>query len=209
MKYIFTLLFVLINAFMVSAQWSNTSNLFYDSLDMPVSVSTNEQLHSIVIKSYPDSGYFVIWQDDRNSASTKRDIYAQKYDKAGTRLWALNGLPVVNGQNDEHFTWSSNEDYRNRKYAATDNANGFYIAYADDSIDGGDWSRVCIQHIRPDGSQVFPGPGFIAAQTPAGMLYNFSEPQLINDQAGNIYVSYIKNFDNDYVYIDGYKDLGT
>jgi Secretion system C-terminal sorting domain len=206
MKYIFTLLFALANVFMASAQWSNTSNLFYDSLHSPVCYTTDEQVHAIIVQSFPDSGYFVIWEDARNTATNKRDIYAQKYDKAGNMLWALNGLPIVNSSNDQHFTWSSNQDYRNRKTAATDSAGGFYIAYIDDSIATYDWSRICVQHIRPDGSQVFPGAGFIIAQTPSGQPYNYSQPQLIGDDAGGFYVSYIKNSDNDYVYVYGYKD---
>ncbi|HMC85447.1 MAG TPA: hypothetical protein VKI61_07970 [Chitinophagaceae bacterium] len=86
MKFIFTLVFVFDAAFIGSAQWSNTNNQFYDSAHMLVSVVTNEQLHSIAVKSHPDSGCFVIWEDDFNSASIKKNIYAQKYDKAGNRL---------------------------------------------------------------------------------------------------------------------------
>jgi hypothetical protein len=205
MKAIFTLL-LLANACIVSAQWSNTTNLFYDSLHMPVCTNIGEQENAINLRSYPDSGYFVIWEDDRNTATTKKDIYAQKYDKGGTMLWAINGVPVVNGPHDQHFTWSSNDSYRNRKTAASDGAGGFYITYIDDSITNYDWARICVQHILPNGSQVFPGAGFIAAQTPGTEAYNFSEPQLIGDEAGGFYVSYIKNSDNDYVYIYGYKD---
>jgi len=127
MKAIFTLLLVVTSVFIASAQWSNTSNLFYDSLHMPVCTNIGEQENAINIRSYPDSGFFVIWEDDRNTVSTKKDIYAQKYDKAGNMLWAVNGLPVVNGPNDQHFTWSSNDSYRNRKTAVSDGANGFYI----------------------------------------------------------------------------------
>jgi hypothetical protein len=206
MKSIFTLLLVVTNVFIASAQWSNTSNLFYDSLHMPVCTNIGEQENAINIRSYPDSGYFVIWEDDRNTASTKKDIYAQKYDKAGNMLWAVNGLPVVNGPNDQHFTWSSNDSYRNRKTAVSDGVNGFYITYIDDSITNYNWSRICVQHILPNGSQVFGGAGFIVAQTPVTEAYTFSKPQLIGDELKGFYVSYIKNSDNDYVYIYGYTD---
>ena len=60
-----------------SAQWSNTTNQFYDSLHMAVCTDVNTQQHPIVVKSYPDDGYFIIWEDGRNTATTKMDIYAQ------------------------------------------------------------------------------------------------------------------------------------
>jgi hypothetical protein len=46
-------------AFTASAQWRNTTNLFADSLHMPVSFISGEQLNPITIQSFPDSGYFV------------------------------------------------------------------------------------------------------------------------------------------------------
>ncbi len=103
MKILFTficLIFIL-NCF---AQWSNTNNQFYDSLHMPVCTTVSAQQNAIVINSYPDGGYFVIWEDDRNMATTKKDIYAQKYDKNGVQLWAANGMPVVNGPNEQHYS---------------------------------------------------------------------------------------------------------
>lgn len=53
-----------------SAQWSNTTNQFDDSLHMAVCTDVNTQQHPIV-KSYPDNGYFVISQVDHNTALTK------------------------------------------------------------------------------------------------------------------------------------------
>ena len=70
-----------------SAQWSNTDNDFYDSLHMVVSNPLLSQRNPVMLTSYPDGGYFVIWEDDRNTATTKTDIYAQKYDKNGSALW--------------------------------------------------------------------------------------------------------------------------
>ncbi len=83
MKSIFTLLFF---SCMVPAhaQWSNTTNQFYDSLHMPVCTAGKDQAKSIVVKSYPDSGYFLIWEDIRTNNVI--GIYAQKFDKNGNRL---------------------------------------------------------------------------------------------------------------------------
>jgi len=207
MKQLFTLLLILGISTLAKGQWSNTTNQFYDSLHMTVSAATGMQANTFVIKSYPDGGYFVIWEDSRDVATTKKDIYAQKYDKNGVALWTTNGAPVVNGPNDQHFTWSSNEDYRSRPLAATDSAGGFYMAYTDDSIATYDWQRMCVQHMRSNGTAVFPDAGYIVAATPSGQSANYSWPELIADDAGGFYIAYVQNFGNDYVYIYNYKDI--
>lgn len=204
-------LFVLYISTVASAQWSNTTNQFYDSLHTPVSTALKTQQHPIVVKSYPDSGYFVIWEDYRNDPggySEKGVIYSQKYDKAGNRLWANNGVPVTNGPNDQRFTFSSNQDYRSRPNAATDSAGGFYVAYADDSITNYAWYRICVQHILSNGTQVFSGPGFIVAQTPSSdPSYNFSIPELIADGNRGFYVAFRKDYNgSNQIYIFCYRD---
>ncbi|MEO5563685.1 MAG: hypothetical protein ABIR18_09630, partial [Chitinophagaceae bacterium] len=203
--YTFFFLFIMLGC---SAQWSNTNNQFYDSLHMAVCTDINTQQYPVVVKSYPDGGYFVIWEDNRNVATTKKDIYAQKFDKDGTRLWAANGVSVVNGPNEQHFTYASNEDYRNRSVAATDSAGGFYITYTDDSIATYYWGRICVQHLKNDGSAVFSNAGYIVAQTPAGQSYNFSSPQLIADDNGGFYVAYSQNGGENHIYTYCYKDEG-
>src|ERR1700712_5588264 len=111
MKQIATLLLFICITSLSHAQWSNTTNQFYDSLHMPVSVAPNDQRNAIVLKSYPDSGYFVIWLEYHNT-SNGTDIYAQKFDKSGKRLWAANGVPVIAGADNQTYAPSSNADYR-------------------------------------------------------------------------------------------------
>src|ERR1700709_2553187 len=99
MKHLFLLLCFCVLLATINAQWSNKTNYFADSLHMPVCTDVQTQQHPLTIRSYPDGGYIVFWEDNRNTASTKQDIYAQKYDKNGKRLWKLNGIPVVKGAN--------------------------------------------------------------------------------------------------------------
>jgi hypothetical protein len=209
MKPIFTILLIVNSALCASAQWSNTSNSFYDSLHMPVCSQPGAQTNSMLVSSSPDNGYFVIWEDKRSGFYAPVQVYAQKFDKDGNRLWAADGIPISTSANNQQFTFPSNQDYRNRKFAASDNAGGLYITYTDDSIATYDWKRVCVQHIRPDGGLVFPGPGSIIAQTPAGEAYNLAAPQLIADLEAGFYVAYLRQYaGNDYVYVYCYKDEG-
>lgn len=160
----------------------------------------------MVVRSYPDSGYFVIWQDYRNDQSSYNDefsvIYAQKYDKTGTQLWATNGVPVTASPNNDHFTYSG-QTYRSRSFAATDSAGGFYITYADDSVTNYVYQRVCVQHIHSDGSRVFPGAGNIIASS---TVANFNvSPQLIPDGNKGFFLSFMRTAASVFIY--GYKDV--
>jgi hypothetical protein len=203
MKKIFTIAFFLAAVSSTSAQWSDVNNNFEDSLHMPVCTALSTQTNPIVLTSYPDGGYFVIWEDNRNTATTKTDIYAQKYDKTGKRLWAVNGVPVSNGPNTQRFTFSSNQDYRSRSLAATDSAGGFYLAYIDDSLTNYSWERMTVQHMRSNGTAVFASPGYIVAQS-GGQQYAFSHPQLIADGNKGFFIAYKQSYD--YVHVYCYRD---
>lgn len=189
MKFIFTFLF-LVAGFHVFSQWSDTTNSFTDSLHMQVTTAARNQQKAIIVRSYPDSGYFVIWQDSRNDpANAKSSIYAQKYNKAGVALWAANGVAVSAGSNNQHYVYQLGQDYRNHSYAVTDSAGGFYIAYADDSVASYIYQRACLQHIQSNGTPVFGGPGNIIYSSTAG---NFTtSPQLIADGTGGVFYSFI------------------
>ena len=204
MKKIFSIVLSLSVTF-VSAQWSNTSNYFEDSLHMAVSTALLVQKNPIILTSYPDNGFFVIWEDERNMANTNTDIYAQKYDKAGNRLWAADGVPVSNGPNRQHYTFSSGQDYRSRNYAATDSAGGFYICYSDDSVSNYIWERATVQHVRSNGTGVFASPGYFIAQSSVANLA-FSS-QLIADGNKGFFISYLYSYGNDYLYVYDYKDV--
>jgi hypothetical protein len=189
-----------------AAQWSNTTNHFFDSLHMPVSNVLQSQDEPLIVRSYPDGGYFFIWQDNRNAATTKTDIYAQKYDANGVRLWSPNGNPVTTGPNAQFYRISSNQDYRNRSFAATDSAGGFYICYVDDSVTNYSWPRIAVQHMRNDGSAVFSGAGFIAASIPSNENYSFYNPTLIADGNKGFYLGFIKNPYSGALYVVNYRD---
>lgn len=203
-KALLSLLFII--AFISThAQWSNTTNEFVDSLDMPVVQMANDQKNPLVFKSEPDGGYIVVWEDNR---AGNTDIYAQKYNKNGVRLWALNGIPVATGtDNQNYFTianaQSSTYNYRNVGHAATDESGGFYIAFTTS-----DHNDVYVQHIKSDGNRAFANEGYpLAVHTTSTQPY-YSQPQLIADGKGGFFIGYyVRNpYNNVYVYC--YKDEG-
>jgi hypothetical protein len=200
------LLILLITGFATAhAQWSNTTNQFYDSLDMPVVQMVNNQKNPLIVKSEPEGGYIVIWEDDR---AGNTDIYAQKYDKNGFRLWAENGVPVATGTDVQVYSYVSNvqsgvSSYRNVGHAATDGAGGFYIAFTT-----ADHNDVYVQHIKSDGNRVFANEGYpIAVHTAANQPY-YAQPQLIADGRGGFFIGYYVRNPANFVYVFCYKDEG-
>jgi hypothetical protein len=210
MKKIVTALFVF-TAFLANAQWSNTSNEFYDSLHMPVCEVAGEQGPSLIVKSYPDSGYFVIWEDFRNGAGN-RDIYAQKFDKNGVALWAANGVPVATGPDVQTFSRFGNADYRAYPHACSDSSGGFYIAWGDyNLVNTGvtNAQRVCAQYINASGSAAYPGIGLIVNEPIPEDLRQAVLPMLIPDGKKGFFLGFIKE-DNTVrdLYIVAYRNEG-
>lgn len=188
---------LLLLSFVLSeAQWSNTNNQFYDSLQSFVCKDLKNQGPSISLRSYPDSGYIIIWEDARGGVNNL-DIYAQKYDKNGVVLWATDGVPIATGPDVQTFSRLGEDanDYRKSGHACTDSAGGFYMAWEDfnmaiTGVNGA--SRVCVQHTKSDGTNVFPGIGKILAEPEPGRNYQFKTPQLIADGNKGFYVGYIE-----------------
>ena len=178
-----------------NAQWSNTTNQFYDSLDMPVARDASDQKNPIIIKSEPDGGYFVIWEDFRN-ANGNSDIYAQKYDKDGHSLWATNGVPVATGDApDQQYSNISNGvvnyyNYQNVSHAASDGNGGFYITWQIYLASPISSYGVFVQHVRSDGSRVFASDGYGLA-IPTVPTQQYTQPQLIADGNGGFFIGYM------------------
>lgn len=90
-------------------------------------------------------GAIVVWEDDRDSGTTGRDIYAQRVDASGAVLWGIDGVTVCNatsgqqnpqlisdGSGGAFITW---EDWRSHGeiFAQRVLANGS-MAWTDDGI---------------------------------------------------------------------------
>ena len=211
-----TILFTLLMAGVATgnAQWSNTTNQFYDSLDMPVARAASDQKNPLVIKSQPDGGYFVIWEDSR-SANGNWDIYAQKYDKDGHSLWAANGVAVATGDApDQQYSNISNGvvnyiNYQSVSHAASDGNGGFYITWQVYLASPISNYGVFVQHVRSDGSRVFASDGYGLA-IPTGSTQGYTQPQLIADGNGGFFIGYLSRGNSGYnrVMAYCYKDEG-
>ena len=170
------------------AQWLDNSNKFNDSLHMPVCIAADNQQRTIVVKS-EDGGYFLVWEDQRTHANGT-DIYAQKFDKDGKRLWAVDGVPVASSANEEFFHDSQNFDWRKYSLAAPDGSGGLYVSWNYLVLSGNsNGNGVAVQHLHPDGSRVFGDAGAILAP-PASIQYG--NPQMAPDGRGGFFIGYFE-----------------
>lgn len=203
------------------AQWSDTNNNFYDSLHMQVCISPRDQDHPLVVKSEPDGGYFVIWQDGgiaTTPAGVGIDIFAQKYDKDGKRLWAENGIPVATSSTKKFYyrtgllTSDNYVDYRNVSHACTDGEGGFYITYYElIAIGSYEHQQVRVQHILANGNRTLSDNGYLLAA--ADENHNYLKPQLIADGNKGFFIAYIQSPQGEFttggeIYAYCYRDEG-
>lgn len=190
-KLVYSFLFFLL-AFSASAQWANTNNAFTDNSHLPASIASNDQTSPITIASPTDSSVIVAWKDTRNG---NQDIYAQKFDKNGNALWAANGIAVASGTENQYF-YAGGSTYEPQFYSfmATDSAGGFFIAWEDaNAAVGSNKNKVCIQHIKADGTLVFGTSGYTVAAPLATDNFYFTKPQLVADGTGGFFISFLKN----------------
>lgn len=192
MQKLFLSLLVVVITLSSKAQWINTTNSFTDNNHLPACVANNDQTYPISIASSVDSSVIVAWKDSRNG---NLDIYAQKFDKNGNALWAVNGIAVASGsENQYYYTGGTNYETPFYSFMATDSAGGFYIAWEDANTALGNLkNKICIQHVKADGSLVFGASGYTVAAPLATDNFYFTKPQLVADGMGGFFVSYITN----------------
>lgn len=191
-----------------NAQWLNTNNTFTDNNHLPVSIVNNDQTNPISVTSPFDSSVIVAWMDNRNG---NKDIYAQKFDKNGMAVWATNGIAVASGSENQYYYISGSTSYETPYYnfIAADSAGGFYIAWEDANTSvGSNKNKICIQHVRADGTLVFGNAGYNIAAPLANDNFYFTTPQLIGDGMGGFFISYIQKYsDRQYISVACYKDI--
>ncbi len=112
--------------------------------DSPITINSDSQ--TLQTRNYLDyrmivadsTSVIIAWEDDRSGLQT--DIYAQKLDLAGSKLWYSTGIPVC-----------INESYQGEIRMTPDTNGGCYIAWCD-ARDGGDDNRdIYAQHINSIG----------------------------------------------------------
>lgn len=159
-----TLVFLSVNAF---SQWSNNP-----AVNLAICDTSGEQALA-KIESTSDGGCYISWFDTRSGSY---NLYLQRVDPMGNKLWAPNGLLVSNNPQD---TWITDYDL-----LVDDNDNAI-IAFSD--IRNGGNLNPFIYAISPTGTFLW-GVNGIDLNPTADFQAN---PRLAKTDDGNIVVAWI------------------
>jgi hypothetical protein len=163
MKKIFLNL-LLLSSINLMAQWS-TNN----AINSPVALAPKSQnsVHSVTDSN---GGIIMVWDDNRNSATTKDDIFAQRINASGIRKWNLYGINICNNAGIQ------------KNSSITDVGNGnAIITWQDDRAGNYD---IYAQKIDSSGNVLWASNGVsICSKTTAQ-----KGPKIVGDNAGGAYI---------------------
>jgi hypothetical protein len=93
------------------------------------------------VESTSDTGAFIVWEDGRNEIAVEsKDLYAQKIDINGNKLWDEAGIPVVMALYDQINPRLSH-----------DLNGGLWIIWEDGRIENHPFGDIYVQHLNSNG----------------------------------------------------------
>jgi hypothetical protein len=75
-------------------------NALWAAGGIPICNAANDQWWPVVV-SDGAGGAIIAWEDDRNLATTNKDIFAQRVNANGGVMWASNGVLICNAANQQ------------------------------------------------------------------------------------------------------------
>ena len=129
------------------------------------------------IRMIPDGegGAIAVWADGRGS---DYDIYAQRLDENGDRMWPTAGAPVCTSANSQLAPDLTG-----------DNAGGVIIAWED--IRNGSEFRIYAQRLDPDGDALWD----IDGKSVSDLALDQTLPQVVEDGSGGAFVAFERDYD--------------
>src|SRR5688572_9928467 len=156
---------------------------------VPICVLDSFQVYPSIV-SDGAGGVIVTWIDGRGGTF---DIYAQRVNSSGVKLWAVNGVPVSAAPGNQVVPTP-----------VSDGAGGAIIAWHD--FRGGTFSDIYAQRINASGVAQWTANG-VALCTAAN--YQF-EPRIVSDGAGGAIVAwYDDRSGNSDIYVRRISGAGT
>ena len=146
------------------AQWSNNS-----SINTPIALAPKSQnsVHSV---SDSNGGIILVWDDNRNSSTTKDDIYVQRLNASGVRKWTLYGINICNDPGVQ----------KNSAIADVGNGNAI-ITWQDDRAGNYD---IYAQKIDSSGNILWTLNGLAVCTKTTTQ----KAPKIVGDNAGGAYI---------------------
>src|SRR5438093_9807876 len=144
---------------------------------MPVCTAPMNQEYPMAIED-GHGGAFIAWRDQRDSAATGYDIYAQRIDANGVAQWTTNGVPVC--------TLTGNQI---SPYLTADGAGGVIIAWED--LRSGTRYQIYAQRLSPTGARLWGAGGVLLRDYGLSQyLDGYGHPSIAADGAGGAIVAW-------------------
>lgn len=121
-------------------------------------------------------GVMVLWRDDRNSATSGKDLYVQRLDSTGAAVLASGGVPLVTATGDQ------------TPFGMVRTSDGFFLAGWNDGRSG--YNRAYAQKFDTAGTALWAANG-VAATTDAA--FSQDGDALINDAGAGAIIAFTDN----------------
>jgi hypothetical protein len=144
----------------IRAEWVEDGVFVCDQAD------TQEMVRTV---SDGAGGAIVAWRDFR---STNYDIYAQRIDAHGNRLWSTDGVPICTDAGSQSYFMM-----------ASDGDGGAIITWHDNR--NGNWD-IFAQRIDADGAVLWPTDGVVLCTASQSQM----NPAIVSDGAGGVIVAW-------------------
>jgi hypothetical protein len=138
-------------------------------------------------------GAVITWVDGRNNGGTT-DIYAQRINTYGAKLWAQNGIPICTASSNQQFSNPNITD------AIIADGNGNYIITWQDYRNG-NWD-IYAQKITSQGSTFWAINGIAVCTVSTNQV----SPSLVSDGAGGAIIAW-QDLRNDYGNSSTWRDI--
>lgn len=147
---------------------SGDSLVRWQANGVPVRVATGDQANP---KAVPDGtgGAIIVWED---GASGSRDIYAQRIDSTGARLWDTLGVPVIRNSGDQ-----------TKIQVVSDDAGGVIVTWQDNRNGNND---IYAQRLGPNGQRLWDTLGVQICVWPGEQTV----PVMCQDDAGGAVIAW-------------------
>ena len=158
-----------------SGQMVSTGSSKWVANGLGISTATGNQYLPMAV-SDGAGGAIVVWQDGRNGGGNY-DIFAQRVDGDGNKLWAPGGVPVCIAANDQI-----------NPTITSDGAGGAFIAWQD--YRKGSEYDIYVQHLTATGT-LYPDQNWVTDGLGACVATNSQfYPVLAPDGGGGVYVAW-------------------
>ena len=157
-------------------------NVLWQKDGIPICTDSADQSTQAIMRD-GEGGAVFVWEDERRS-SEFQDLYIQRINASGVKMWKQNGIPVY-----------ASESLQSNPVLISDDAGGFYVVWWD--VIGYDSWHIMAYRLSLDSTPLWDSPIRITPQD--GM---HGEPRVVADGASGLVVVWqiYENFINDQLY---------